>query len=282
MIFIDSHAHINSLEFKSTWPEIVQAADHAGVTSIINNAADLASTEWGIEQSHKSPHLFATAGIHPEYFLESTQPISPSDYNNLRRLIKNNPKVVAIGEIGLDYTLDLNRAPIARQHELFRQQLKIALEFNLPITLHVRDQPNQTACFTDMITILQEYTTSQVNSNNSSKLRGVFHCWTGTPSQAQQALELGFYLSFSGILTYKSAGHITEAAKLAPLDKILIETDAPYLTPEPARTTLRPSVNQPKYVIMTAEKLASIKGETLQAIAEATTQNTRHLFNLPG
>ena len=327
MEFIDSHAHLNAAEFKQNWPQIVQTATQSGIVSIVNNAGDLASSEWGIEQSNNSAHLYATVGIHPEFFLESDQPVTTTEFNNLRRLAKNNSKVVAIGEIGLDYTLDATKAPPAKQHELLAKQLEIAVELNLPVTLHVRDQPGQTKCFTDLLNILQQFTTyqpanmqelslshlkssasrlSQINSDdfndqkpnlpaeslapisnllpaNSSttpRLTGVFHCWTGTPQQLQQALEIGFYVSFSGILTYKSAGHILEAAKLAPLDKILIETDAPYLTPEPARTTIRPSVNQPKYVIMTAEKLASIKELPLQTIAEATTQNTRRLFKL--
>ena len=320
MEFIDSHAYLNATEFKQNWPQIVQAATQSGVISIINNAGDLASSEWGIEQSNNSPHLYATAGIHPEFFLESDQPVTATDFNNIRRLAKDNAKVVAIGEIGLDYTLDPNRAPVAKQHELLIRQLEVALELGLPVTLHVRDQPGQTKCFTDIIQILQQFTTykpdnlqnptlsypnqvlpklSQINSDDydsqkvgslagsstptsstTSQLTGVFHCWTGTPEQLQQALDLGFYISFSGILTYKSAGHILDAAKLAPLDKVLIETDAPYLTPEPARTTDRPSVNQPRYVIMTAEKLASIKGLPLQTIAEATIQNTRRLFKL--
>ena len=323
MEFIDSHAHLNATEFKQNWLQIVQVATQSGINSIINNAGDLASSEWGIEQSNNSAHLYATVGIHPEFFLESNQPVTTTEFNNLRRLAKNNSKVVAIGEIGLDYTLDATKAPPAKQHELLVKQLEIAVELNLPVTLHVRDQPGQTKCFADLLNILQQFTTyqpaniqelslsnlsssssklSQINSDNfndqkaslvtessfsalsqsaaSSRLTGVFHCWTGTPQQLQQALEIGFYVSFSGILTYKSAGHILEAAKLAPLDKILIETDAPYLTPEPARTTIRPSVNQPKYVIMTAEKLASIKELPLQTIAEATTQNTRRLFKL--
>ena len=326
MEFIDSHAHLNAAEFKQNWPQIVQTATQSGIVSIINNAGDLASSEWGIEQSSNSPYLYATVGIHPEFFLESDQPVTSTEFNNLRRLAKNNVKVVAIGEIGLDYTLDVIKAPPAKQHELLVKQLEIAVELNLPVTLHVRDQPGQAKCFTDLLSILQQFTTykpaniqglslshresnpsklSQINfdnfndqktnlsaeslaisnllpSNSSTtpRLTGVFHCWTGTPQQLQQALEIGFYVSFSGILTYKSAGHILEAAKLAPLDKILIETDAPYLTPEPARTTVRPSVNQPKYVIMTAEKLASIKGLSLQTIAEATVQNTRRLFKL--
>lgn len=279
MEFIDSHAHINAQEFNQNWAEIITTAVESGVTSIINNAGDLASAEWGIEQAQNSPYLYATAGIHPELFLESDAEVDELDYNNLRRLITSSSKVVAIGEIGLDYTLDEHRAPILKQKELLIKQLEIALEFNLPVTLHVRDVPGQLKCFSDMFAILKEFTTLQIESKQP--LTGVFHCWTGTPDQLAQALELGFYVSFSGIVTYKSAGHIVDAARLAPIDKILIETDSPYLTPEPARSSDRPSVNQPKYVIMTAEKLASIKGVTLQEIAKSTTQNTRRLFKLP-
>src|SRR5690606_1896517 len=113
-----------------------------------------------------------------------------------------------------------------------------------------------------------------------SGIRGVFHCWVGTPDQARIALDLGFYLSFSGILTYKSAGHITEVAAIAPQERILIETDAPFLTPEPARSKLRQSTNLPEYVIMTAEKLAVSRGVDLDHIARTTTQNTCQLFKL--
>src|SRR5690606_28374456 len=121
----------------------------------------------------------------------------------------------------------------AKQHELLVKQLRLAHELNLPVVLHVRDQPGKTDCFTDVFTLLNEFTTSD-NDSSTTQLAGVFHCWTGTPDQLTQAILLGFYVSFSGIITYKSAGHILDAAKSAPLDRILIETDAPYLTPEPA------------------------------------------------
>lgn len=288
MRFTDSHAHINSEEFRSNWQEVVQNAVDAGVTTIINNASDLPNTRWGIEQAKQSDHLYTTAGIHPEIFLETDQPVTQADVDNLRRFITPDAKVVAIGEIGLDYTLDPDQATKSKQFNLIEPQIQLAIDLNLPITLHVRDQPNQTNCFTDLISILKnfytsssQFTVSGQQSTVNSPLRGVFHCWVGNPAQAEQALDLGFYLSFSGILTYKSAGHITEVAAITPLEKILIETDAPFLTPEPARSKIKPRFNQPEYVIMTAEKLAEIRGESLESIAKATSQNTQRLFNLP-
>lgn len=283
MQFIDSHAHINSEEFTHNWFHIVQNAVSAGVTTIINNASDLTNTKWGIEQANQSPHIYTTAGIHPEVFLESNQSITQSDFNNLRRLIEQSKKVVAIGEIGLDYTLDLEAASKTKQFNLIEPQIQLAIDLKLPLTLHVRDLPGRTECFTDLLGILKNFydSPSPVTRHPSQNLNGVFHCWVGTPDQAEQALDLGFYLSFSGILTYKSAGHITDVAAMAPSHRILIETDAPYLTPEPARSKLKPPVNLPEYVIMTAEKLADIRRTTLQEIAEITSQNAQRLFSLP-
>jgi TatD DNase family protein len=285
MQFIDSHAHINAEQFKNHWQETITSAHQVGVTSIINNASNLHDSRWGIEQAEQSTSLYTTVGIHPEWFLESDEPVTDADFTTLRQLAIDSPKVVAIGEIGLDYTLDQDKATKRKQFDLIEPQIQLAIDLNLPITLHVRDLPGHTDCFTDMIAILQnfQHSTSEFRPPTSSaapRLTGVFHCWVGTPAQAEQALNLGFYLSFSGILTYKSAGHILDVAAQAPEHRILIETDAPYLTPEPARSQKKPALNEPQYVIMTAEKLAVLRNVSLEHVAQMTTQNTRQLFSL--
>ena len=289
-MFIDSHAHLNSSEFKENWKNAVTEAKNAGLSGIINIGSDLVDSEWGSQQANQEPIVCATIGIHPEH-LQGHAPDMGQAINNLRRLIDRYPKIVGIGELGLDYTLDPDLAPKQAQIDLIRPQLALAIELNLPIVMHVRDQKGSQSCFNDTIKLFQEYTTSKPATNAAAtptthnpqpttQLAGVFHCWTGTPDQARQALDLGFYISFSGILTYKSAGHIVDAARIVPDDRLLIETDSPYLTPEPARSKEHPAVNEPKYVILTAEKLASIRQTNTNHIAEVTANNVRRLFKL--
>lgn len=272
---IDSHSHLNSEEFKNNWQNIVTEAKNAGLSAIINCGSDLADSEWSIAQAQQEPIVYATVGIHPEH-LAGQALVMEEQINNLRRLISISQKVVAIGEIGLDYTLDLNLAPKQLQIDLIKPQIELASQLHLPIILHVRDKKDSPDCFNDLVEIIKEYTTSQ-----DSSLTGVFHCWTGTPDQAKQALNLGFYISFSGIVTYKSAGHIAEVATQVPDHKILIETDAPFLVPEPARSQIKPDYNQPKYVILTAEKLAQLRHVTTEHIITQTAHNAQTLFNLP-
>ena len=291
MHFIDSHCHLSSPQFKQDWKGVVVQAKNAGVFTVINVGSDLTDSEWGRDQAEQTDGLFATAGIHPESLAHV-----PQDWiDNLRRLVGSSKKIVAIGEIGLDYTLDPAIASNEKQINLLKPQLELAAERHLPTVLHVRDQKDASDCFNDLLNILEQLTTSQTavpKSTDNQELitenifaPGVFHCWTGTPEQAQQVLDLGFYISFSGILTYPTAGHILDAAKIVPLNRLLIETDAPYLVPEPQRTLFRrqkiASDNQPSYVTMTAEKLALVRGQTLEQIAQATTHNARQLFNLP-
>jgi TatD DNase family protein len=274
MTFIDSHAHLNAAHFKDNWKDVVTEAKNSGISSIINMGSDLADSEWGVSQAQQEPIVYTTVGVHPE-FLTGQLPGMPALINNLRRLVASSSKVVGIGEIGLDYTLDAELAPPQAQHDLIEPQLELALRLGLPVSIHVRDQIGSTDCFNDTLRLIKQFTTS------GKPLIGVIHCWTGTVAQASSMLETGFYLSFSGILTYKSAGHITEVAQMVPESKLLIETDAPYLTPEPARSKQHPSVNEPKYVILTAEKLAELRQTDLQTIADSTSANAKRLFRLP-
>lgn len=298
MQFIDSHAHLNSPEFKDNWENVVTTAKKAGLSHIINCSGDLADSEWGIAQAEQEPIVYTTVGVHPES-LAGQAPNPEQLVNNLRRIIAKSTKAVGIGEIGLDYTLGPAQAPKQAQIDLITPQLNLASDLNLPVVLHVRDQKGSTDCFHDLIQVLQQFTTSKesvkssvvsrqpnLKSQNSElephNLSGVFHCWTGTSDQARIALSLNtFFISFSGILTYKSAGHILDAAAIVPDHRLLIETDSPFLTPEPARSKQHPSTNEPKYVILTAEKLAEVRNTTLSHIAEITTSNAKQLFNLP-
>lgn len=281
MHFIDSHAHLNSNELYD-WEKAVIEAKNAGLSAIINIGSDLADSEKGVAQAKDEPIVYATVGIHPEHLSGQASDME-QQLNNLRRLIDQTPKVVGIGEIGLDYTLDPHLAPKQVQLELLQPQLELASQLHIPVVLHVRDQKGSTDCFNDLVTILKQFTTHSLDSSQltSNRLTGVFHCWTGTPDQAETALELGFFISFSGIVTYKSAGHISDAATMVPDNRLLIETDAPYLVPEPARSDKRTAINEPKYVILTAEKLASLRQTTLQHIAEITATNAQRLFKIP-
>ena len=251
-MLIDTHCHLFSDQFAADRAAALERAREAGVTRLINIGYDLPSSRAAIALAHAEATAWAAAGIQPHYALETTA----ADLDELRKLLAE-PRVVALGEIGLDYHHD--RAPHEMQETLFRQQLALARELDLPVVIHTREAQ------ADTLRILQDAARGQP---------GVMHSFSGDWEYARQCLEVGFYLSFSGPLSFKKASELHEVARRAPLDRIVIETDSPYLTPHP----FRGKRNEPAYVRYVAVALAELRGVTLEEIARATSANAEQLF----
>ena len=230
----------------------------AGVEALITIGCDVATSRSAVALAEAYPPVFAAIGVHPH---ESKEMID--DWDEAFRSLSQRPKVVAYGEIGLDYHYD--HSPRAVQRQRFREQIQLARELRLPLVIHTREAQE------DTVTILRE--------EGAADVGGVFHCFSGDAWLAKDALDLGFYLSFSGILTFNNATALREIAKTVPLDRILVETDGPYLTPVPHRGTR----NEPAFVQHVAQTLAqTLTGSpSFESIADATVQNTKRVFKIP-
>ena len=255
MSLIDSHCHLDSTEFDADRDETIQRALAAGVEHMLNigtgnGPPDL---EAGVRLADKYPAFFATVGIHPHDAAKA----GPGDYRRIADLLAH-PKVIAVGEIGLDYHYDF--APREAQKSAFIEQMSIAAPAGKPIVIHTRE------AWQDTVTLLEKYWTPH-------GIGGIMHCFSGGPEEAQRALELGFYLSFGGILTFPKAAQVHAAAQAAPRDRILLETDAPYLAPVPKRGKR----NEPALMVHTARKLADLRGESFEDVCRVTSENFRAL-----
>jgi len=263
-MYIDSHCHLNFPELANQLPEILSAMQAAQV----HQAVVICTTmeEFGAVQSLAAqyPHLWATVGVHPDN--EGVH--EPS----LQELVDGaaRPKVIAIGETGLDYyQMDERKggrtvADLEWQRERFRTHIRAARQVQLPLVIHTRSASE------DTIAILKE----EGEQGGPGSVGGVFHCFTESLQVARQALDLGFYISFSGILTFKSAAELREVAKFVPEDRFLIETDSPYLAPVPYRG----KTNNPSYVPLVAKQLAELRGSTAETIGAQSTANFHRLF----
>ena len=254
-MLIDSHCHLDSDQFDADREQVIERALAAGVSHMVaigtgNGPPDL---EAGIRLAEKYEFFYATVGIHPH------DASKQFDENRLSDLTQH-PKVVAVGEIGLDYHYDFS--PREVQRAVFIQQMQIASNAKKPIVIHTRE------AWDDTIQVIRDHW--------NTSLGGIMHCFSGNPEQAKQALDLGFYLSFGGIVTFPKALEIQQSAIVAPADRLLIETDAPYLAPVPKRGKR----NEPAYMIETVRKLAALRGVSEQQIAETTTKNFRRLCSL--
>ena len=252
MTFIDSHCHLDSADFDSDREAVIERALAAGVERMVaigtgNGPPDL---EAGIRLADAHEALYATVGVHPHDAAKAND----ETFRRIEALLKHS-RVIAVGEIGLDYHYDF--APRDVQRSVFKQQLEIARAGGKPVVIHTRE------AWEDTLAILREHAAA-----------GVMHCFTGGPENARAALHLGFYLSFGGIVTFPKAAEVQQAAREAPLERILIETDAPYLAPVPNRGKR----NEPAFVVHTAHKIADLRGQTLDEIARATTHNFERLF----
>ena len=252
-MYIDSHCHISFPELRDKIDEVMQNMASHKVTHALCVSVTLDNFEEVITMANKYNHIFASVGVHPDY-----EDIIEPDVDLLVRHSKND-KVVAIGETGLDYFR--LKGDLTWQRNRFRTHIKAAIKANLPLIIHTRNAQK------DTISIMKE--------EGASNARGVMHCFTETYDMAKQAIDQGFYISFSGIITFKNADDIRETVKKIPLESILIETDSPYLAPVPNRGKL----NQPSNVIFVAEKIAEIKNLSVEEVADVTTRNFFTLFD---
>lgn len=257
MQLIDSHVHLNFDVFEPDLPVVRSRWQDAGVVQLVHSCVE--PTEFAKIQTlaKEIPELSFSVGLHP---LDAAKWTSETA-RQITSLAKSDAKVVAIGEIGLDFYKAENQA---QQEQVLSAQLEIARAHGLPVIIHCRDAAPK------MRDILQNFW-------QQGAVKGVMHCWTGTPEETQWFLELGFYISFSGIVTFKNAKQIHESAKMVGSDRILIETDCPFLSPVPKRSQKR---NEPAFVRHVAEALADIRGVSLEEIAAQTTKNACELFGL--
>ena len=255
-MLVDSHCHLDSEQFDADREAVIERALAAGVDRMvaIGTGGGPPDLEAGVRLADRYPAFYATAGVHPH----DASKAGPETYARLAGLMRH-PKVVALGEIGLDYHYD--HSPREVQRAVFVEQMSIARDAAKPIVIHTRE------AWEDTLALIEKHWAP-------SGLAGVMHCFSGGPEEAERCLALGFYLSFGGILTFPKAVQLQEAARGAPGDRILIETDAPYLAPVPKRGKR----NEPAFVVETARKLAALRGETLEAVAAETSRNFERLL----
>lgn len=254
-MLIDSHAHLDDQKFDIDRDMIIKNLKNNGIELVINIGSDLQTSIASVSLAEKHENIYAAVGVHPH----SADEVDDSTIEILKSFAKRE-KVVAIGEIGLDYYYD--NSPRDLQRKWFKEQLKLAKQVDLPVVIHTREAAQET------FDILKEA--------QDGSLRGVLHCYSGSAEMAAEYIKLGFYISFAGPVTFKNAKAIREVAKVVPLDKLLVETDCPYLTPEPHRGKR----NEPIFVKYTAGIIADIRGITYEELAKATNRNTRELFKI--
>lgn len=259
-MLIDTHVHLDDARYESDRAAMIDRAREAGVDSMITIGCDLVTSQAAVALAHQYPFVYASIGVHPH----EVKHIADGWYDTFRQLARDS-KVVAYGEIGLDY--HYNHSDPELQRARFREQIQLARELKLPVIIHTREAQD------DTIRILKE--------ERASEIGGVFHCFSGDAWLAKDAIELGFYLSFSGILTFQNAAMLRDIAKTVPTDRLLIETDCPYLTPVPHRGKR----NEPAYVKHVAELLATITSGgtilTAEDMGRRTSENARRLFKIP-
>lgn len=254
MLF-DTHAHYDDESFDADRDAVLTALPEQGVGLILNPGCGVESSRKAVRYAAAYPHVYAAVGIHPE----NCGGCTAGDLDAIRALAQL-PKTVAIGEIGLDYYWAEN-PPRDFQQQVLRQQLALARELALPVIIHDRE------AHADTLAIVREF----------PGVTGVFHCFSGSPEMARELLKMGWYLGFDGPVTYKNARRAPEVAAVTPLDRMLIETDSPYMTPVPYRGRR----NDSGYVHLVAEKLAEWKGVTPEEMARVTTENGKRLFRIP-
>jgi TatD DNase family protein len=253
--FADSHAHLDLEELRPDRDAVLARAQDAGVALMVNVATGLHDAAQVVATARCYPGVFAAVGVHPH----GAGFLKDGDLAVLEPLMAD-PLVVAVGEIGLDYYR--HRSPAAAQQDWFRRQLDFAFEHGKPVIIHTREAT------ADTLEILRQH--------RSRLHRGIMHCFAGSPEEARAFLDLGMYISFSGTLTYPKAGPLRDVAAQVPLDRVLVETDCPYLPPQPWRGKR----NEPAYVTTTAAQLAAVRHLPLEEIAAQTWRNTLTVFGL--
>jgi TatD DNase family protein len=265
-MFTDSHAHLDGKRFDADRDEVLARAKAAGVTTILTigngDGPGTGTLDCAIKLAQQHEGVYATVGIHPH----EAALAKPEDFVELERLARN-PKVIAWGEIGLDYFYD--HSPRDVQQRVFLQQMELARAAKLPIVIHCRPSDNSENAWDDLLRLIRENWVS-------SGLGGVLHCFTGTVAHARAALNFGFVISFAGNITHPKAQNIRDAAAMAPLDHMFIETDCPYLAPVPYRGQR----NEPAYVVETARRVGELRGLSTEDVGHQTSQNFTSFFRL--
>ena len=253
MLF-DTHAHMDDRAFDADRETLLAALPEQGLELVMNPGCSLSSSRNADGLSRQYPYIYAAVGSHPD----AADEVSEAVLEEYRKLCAANPKIKAIGEIGLDYHYE--DIPRDLQKKAFRMQMALAAELNLPVIVHERE------AHADALEILDEFPT----------VTGVFHCYSGSAEMAKELVRRGWYIGFTGVLTFKNAKKAVEVAKAVPLDRLVLETDCPYMAPEPYRGKR----NHPGYLYRMAEKLAEIKGITLEEAAQATLENGKRLYRI--
>ncbi|HZG60907.1 MAG TPA: TatD family hydrolase [Anoxybacillus sp.] len=254
MLF-DTHAHLNAIQYNDDLQEVIDRALEEGVSNIVVVGFDRPTISRAIELAEQYPFIYAAVGWHPVDAIDMTE----DDLQMIEQLAAH-PKVVALGEMGLDYYWD--KSPKEVQKEVFRKQIALAKKVKLPIIIHNREAT------ADIIEILKE--------ENAAEVGGIMHCFTGSVEVAKQCIDMNFYISFGGPVTFKNAKKPKEVAKEIPLEHLLIETDCPYLTPHP----FRGKRNEPSYVKYVAEAIAELKGISFEEVAQKTFDNAKKIFGI--
>jgi len=263
-MFVDSHAHLDGKQFDSDREQVIARAREAGVQAIvaIGNGDGPEEVDCGIHLAEKYDFIYATLGIHPH----EARLADDAAYQNMERLARH-PKVIAWGEIGLDYFYD--HSPRDVQKEVFTRQMELAAAARLPIVIHCRPSEGSDNAWEDCLGLMREHWAAK-------GLRGILHCFTGNWLQAKSALDMGFMISFAGNVTFPKAQQIRHAALEVPLERMLIETDSPYLAPVPHRGQR----NEPAFVKETARKLGELRRLTPEEIGRQTALNFYNFFKL--
>jgi|SRR5579862_291738 len=265
-MFTDSHCHLENQRFDADRAETFARAKEAGVATMLaignGDGPGTGTLDCAIHLARENDGVYASVGIHPH----EAALAQPEDFRELERLSKD-PKVIAWGEIGLDYYYD--HSPRDVQQRVFIQQMELARAAKLPIVIHNRPSDNSENAWDDLFRLLHEHWAP-------SGLPGVLHCFTGTVEHAHAALDLGFMISFAGNITYPRAQNIRDTASMVQLDRIFIETDAPYLAPVPYRGRR----NEPAFVVEVARRIAELRGMDVEAVGRQTSENFRRFFGL--
>ena len=253
MLF-DTHAHLNDEAFDRDREQLLAGLQEKGIQLVMNAGCSLEASRQVVEMANQYPWLYAAVGSHPD----SADEVDEAVLEEYRKLCKQNRKVKAIGEIGLDYHYE--DIPRQIQQKAFRLQMELARELDLPVIVHERDAHE------DGMAIVREFPT----------VTGVFHCYSGSAEMARQLVDMGWYIGFTGVLTFKNARKAVETAASIPLDRIVLETDCPYMAPEP----FRGKRNDPGYLYRMVEQLAQIRGITPEEAAAITTENGKRLYRI--
>ena len=255
MKLFDTHAHLDDRQFDGDREAVIEKIKNNGVAHGIEVGSDVKSSETAVRIANGHDFIYCAAGIHPE----AADDVSDADFEKIKELALENPKVKAIGEIGIDYHYD-DCAPREKQTACFERQLDLAAELGLPAIIHDRESKG------DVLKILKEKKVSNA----------VMHCFSGSAETAKVLVKMGLMISFTGVITFKNARKAVEALKVIPFDRLMIETDSPYMAPEPHRGKR----NDSSYVRHIAEKMAEIKGVSFEKLCEITYENAMRFFNI--